>query len=81
MKDHPGYLQELPLMGEILSQTSAYEVKETLASYCMSQGFSEHADKWATEDLESVILSVLEVLRRRGLINEQGLEIIKGEME
>lgn len=64
-----------------MSQTSAYEVKETLASYCMSQGFSEHADKWAAEDVESVILSVLEVLRRRGLITEQGLEIIKREME
>lgn len=33
------------------------------------------------EDYHYCVIAVLDVLRARGLINEQGLEIIKREME
>lgn len=65
MTNTPGHLQERPLIEEI--------IETVMGDYIPSP------------DIEDIVyrdtVTVLAILRRRGLLNLQGLEIIKREME
>lgn len=78
MTNTPGHLQEWPLIEECADAVRSGEICRSPARTMPSWSDLE---PWMQELYRETVLDVLEVLRRRGLINEQGLEIIKREME
>lgn len=71
-------MQSKPLIEECSEALRGGEIARSPGRVMVSY---HDLDTWLKEEYDRAASDVLDVLRRRGLINEQGLEIIKREME
>lgn len=76
MTDHPGYLQDRLLIEEMAVEMMSHDIQALPASPLFAIHWGEYGSGYRFNAEKA-----LDVLRRRGLINEQGLDIIKREME
>lgn len=76
MTDHPGYLQDRPLIEEMAAEMMSHDIQALPDSPLFAIHWEEYGSGYRFNAEKA-----LDVLRRRGLLNLQGLEIIKREME
>lgn len=76
MTNTPGHLQERPLIEEMAIEMMSHDIQALPDSPLFSIHWEEYSSGYKFNAEKA-----LDVLRRRGLLNLQGLEIIKREME
>jgi len=76
MTNTPGHLQERPLIEEMAIEMMSHDIQALPDSPLFAIHWEEYSSGYKFNAEKA-----LDVLRRRGLLNIQGLEIIKREME
>lgn len=76
MTEEPGHMQSKPLMEEMAIEMMSHDIQALPDSPLFAIHWEEYSSGYKFNAEKA-----MDVLRRRGLINEQGLEIIKREME
>ena len=80
MTESPGWMNSTPLIEECMAQSAMISEMDVNASHAFEYGCGIDSEEIARKDVLAVVLETIGVLRRRGLINETGLELIQREM-
>ena len=79
MTESPGWINSTPLIEECMMQRPMLEEIDINYSHSFEHGCGKDSEQLAISDVRAIVVETISVLRRRGLVNQQGLELIHRE--